>query len=270
MFYSCLQGQSMVVEGNEWSVRDFGLFSPTVQTRLFRIQEEETFNDIVYRTVYATSDTTGMNWRKVDLLREDSLGRVYTPDGDGEQLLYDFSLEVNDTIRINSPYSFGCPLYVQSIDTIELFNGEKRKKFNFGDPYGFNYSWIEGIGASHGPLFNLYCALDISTFTACFSNSEEMLFSAFDDDCFIETSVSNVLPSDVNVFPKPFSDELHITSSVTNIQSYKIFDLHGRLVKEGNNAYDVIDMSSISTGAFIILLEARDGNVYSDKLIKLD
>ena len=69
-----IQGQSMLEAGNEWSVRDIGFFDNVVQTFLFRIQGEEVLDDVVYKVLYTTSDTTEMNWRKAALLREDSLG----------------------------------------------------------------------------------------------------------------------------------------------------------------------------------------------------
>lgn len=261
----------MVVEGNEWSVIRGGIFGPSFQTQLFRIQEEEIIDDVVYHSVYSTRDTTGLNWLDTgDRLREDSTGKVFIRNGDQDELLYDFSLELNDTIVLN--YSnFDCKLFVYSIDTVVLFNGEERKQINFNTDFYVGYTgifWIEGIGSSFGPFFRRYCTTDVDTNLSCFSNSDGELYSRF--DCFIETSVSNVLPSDVKVFPKPFKNELHVNSRETIIQSYRIFDLHGKLVKEGDNVNDAIDMSSLQTGAFILLLEAADGNVYSDKLVKLD
>ena len=72
------------------------------------------------------------------------------------RLMYDFSLNTNDTLWINKDY----PPYVvgsKQIGGLEGFKGVYRDVMWSGDedPY-YNTTWLEGVGGIEGPINNVY------------------------------------------------------------------------------------------------------------------
>lgn len=266
--------QRMVKEGNQWSVYDPPFIVSNSSTEIYRIGGDTLVDNLLYHQVYTTRDTSGLNWRlSIDLLREDTTTkRVYWKAGSQDEfLLYDFSLEVGDTIPFQISFDFVCDVFVHSIDTVTLENGEQRRRLNLGDQsYGL-YSgdyWIEGIGSNHGPFFYRYCATDQNFILLCHSDAEGILFSNSSEGCFIATSVSNILPPDIEVFPNPFTDEIQIKFEETSLSSIQILDIMGRQVLEEKDVYNVINTSMLESGTYILLLQTTEGRTFSQKLIK--
>ena len=111
---------------------------------LFGLLNQDTIIDsIKYHKLFSFSDTifTRENATFVGGIREDSLKRIYykgknvfesyliDPHPDEEKLLYDFSLNVGDTFRLNHSYAFSedDSLVVSKIDSL-LINNKYRKK----------------------------------------------------------------------------------------------------------------------------------------------
>jgi len=101
-------------------------------------------------------------------LREDSSKKVYQWETNGDYLLYDFSLQLNDTFityntRTDTANSVANYWHITNIDSI-LIGSENRKRFILtsikvvfpnGDTQLWTYNtdyWIEGIGSTSGLL----------------------------------------------------------------------------------------------------------------------
>jgi hypothetical protein len=120
----------------------------------------------------------------VGALREDSLKKVWfyaftefninlgwwSFEQDSIYQLYDFSLSVGDTLPFTAG---GYPLFVTSIDSITLINGEPRRRHVLS----YNVYCIEGIGATNnifGPRF--WCSLDCSSVLKCYIHNDTLLY----------------------------------------------------------------------------------------------
>lgn len=83
--------------------------------------------------------------------RNDSLNKkvYYWNAVDGEQLLYDFNLNLNDKLPQTYGYRYyggGDTAFVSSVDSV-LVNGEYHKRFGISNSFEQNYVYlIEGIG----------------------------------------------------------------------------------------------------------------------------
>jgi hypothetical protein len=84
-------------------------------------------------------------------IREDTVAKkVFIYDdlnSPHDQLLYDFSLQVGDTLH--SLYNGGGTLYVTAINNVTLNNSEIRQEFIFNNSGGLE-NYIESIGGSQG------------------------------------------------------------------------------------------------------------------------
>jgi hypothetical protein len=93
--------------------------------------------------------------------------------------------------------------------------------------------------------------------------------TGFIPDC-ITLSISDVIPTTENqklitVYPNPTNGLVHIEIPNQTIQSIKVYDLQGQLIKETTECQ--FDLSNFSNGTYFIKAQTKQGN-YTHKLIK--
>ena len=215
-------------------------------------------------------------------LREGN-GKVFvnfTNDITNESLLYDFTLNVGDTIHSNDP-SGQLPnnRIIYKIDTVQLMTGEKRKMFHSN-----YFSYIEGIGSTNGlfwpPSSICTCLPYYYTILACFKSGTDDLYTdkywCSDGNCCGVLTDINEPKADMirsSLQPNPASDFVKIEFSNTNdpCTSVEIMDFQGRKINSlpvtGTNGI-TIDVSHYHKGIYFILVRYAAGTE-THKLIKL-
>jgi hypothetical protein len=137
-----------------------------------------------------------------------------------EYLLYDFSLNVGDTIppSINNFYQ----ATIQSIDSI-LINGSYRKRFNVN---AF-CSIIEGIGSTTGLIEELF-VFEFGGHLNCFSQNGETLYPDTTSICDLTTLVESISKKRVTlkISPNPAHNSFTITSPFQNAE-LEIYNMLG-------------------------------------------
>lgn len=272
LFYSFALSQSLVKEGHQWNVLLSTFWSPLVSTSILQIQGDTIVNDTLYHKMYRVEYSTGSNLELVSFgIREDTLGKVYTRryGANVEEILYDFSLELNDTFHLAGSVQFD----VYNVDSITINSGERRKRIQLkAGNYGFGPTWVEGIGAVYsGPFWiDNFLFSDASTSLLCFYDDGELLYPESPMTCFEQSTVSahNILPADISIYPNPMSDVLHITHEATPLRSISILNSIGVKVYESSYVQE-LDVSALNMGTYILLLEDDSGNVYSKKIVKM-
>ncbi len=70
-------------------------------------------------------------------------------------------------------------------------------------------------------------------------------------------------------YPNPVNDQLRMEFS-PDVQptQVELYDLQGRLVRLQRNAFEQIDISSLSSGIYSMRITLTDGQVFSDKVVK--
>lgn len=213
------------------------------------------------------------------------------------RLLYDFGLEVGDTLFNYSPYvsedysimyapfDFADEQHANvllDIDTM-MIGGELRihQKFGFVDEeqvqYGNFYNVIEGIG-NIGPFFGdsqLHTdEIECEGQFLCYED-DGFSYSVYGDDCDCQfqqeiTSVTDVtLDDNIDVFPNPTSDLLNIVSDLVPLQSLSLHDMTGKVVVDrssmAGNRYS-IQTSTMHAGLYILNVTLEDGSQYFTKV----
>ena len=266
-----LYAQNLVEIDNQWNIAVYPTFSPNTTSYSIRIGEDTTLNNIVYNKVYYSSDSLNTSWQFYNsYLREDLTKKVFLKEGSSEDILiYDFSLEVNDTFLVEDV----CTLIVHEVDSVMLNNGEVRKRLKLGikeiPDWGEEY-WIDGIGSNFGLISHFgFCYSDYSDALLCFYSNSELLYPETPPSCFI-TPVREIKPSNFKVSPNPFFDVLNVESEEFDIEYYIIYDITGRIINEGmfGNLNYRINLQQIKTGFYILVLRDMQGKLYSQKLIK--
>jgi len=200
----------------------------------------------------------------------------YIPSYDStEQLLYDFNLQVGDTIKGFLTRTCG-GTKVTGLDSI-LINHNYRKRWNLN--YGLNI--IEGIGANNGLLEGLCSILcDCQSMLMCFTQNNIILYAdssfPFYDlqrRCDVITSTNNLTKknSSITLSPNPF----HSTSTLSIFDSrftkgdLKIYDLMGGLVQQQiiTNQSTIINRNGLCDGLYFYRLSNSEGLMLTGKFV---
>ena len=168
--------QTMVDTNKVWSIiqsDDWGVYYT-----YFCAFKNDTLNpNFNYKGLYYTFDSTMTTWTYTNMmLREDTSKKVYVGGGVNDLLLYDFNVNINDTVTtlgIGNGEAF--KMIVDSINTITLLDGELRKRiFLHVLDDACTDVWIDGIGSIYGvygisnvcgqdAMFELNCLIENNT-----------------------------------------------------------------------------------------------------------
>ncbi len=199
-------------------------------------------------------------------IREDvTTKRVYKLVNGFDQLLYDFSLQVSNTITLSN----GLTYTVTSITDVNV-SGGTRRKFNLYNFAG-GETWIEGVGSNNHPLIPHYeLPSDPYIYLTCSAQNGQSIYNhglangSTPTDCSMLLSTNDYqnLNKQISFYPNPFNTELTISSetSLENL-TLKIFNSLGQLVKEIEN---------LNGNSIKINRENINNGIYQLQLIKND
>lgn len=207
-------------------------------------------------------------------IRQDtSLRTVYfVPPGDTlEQLLYDFKLNVGDTIRgyLNEFFE-ECDTII-SIDSV-LVGSDYRKRWYTNSWY--NVHIIEGIGSNYGLVERDFCqATDMPSFTMdCASATGLYNYPNPGVACQVISGLSSLESNKnlIRITPNPATSKISINAGNLNVKQVEFYSEIGELVYssklEMNNE---IDIETLSSGFYFVKC-ISENNIYSIlKVIKL-
>lgn len=248
-----LSGQNnfpFIQEGKIWAdlTKTSGTPPPsggeTAWTDYYKFEGDTLIQGKLYHSLYiCEKDSTMTNWVLDDYFyyyREDS-NRVYRYDWftDNEIQIYNFDLEVGDSMLIDSFYGYANVIKVDST----LISGDYRKTIHFDSPDDI---WIAGLGSLYrtfepllyyfigGNMFELLCVSD--TTGQLYQNPNY-------DGCYVDTIIMGTREigsekPDIQIFPNPLNKTCNIKISVKvdPFDRLILFDNLGRIVR-----YEVID-----------------------------
>jgi hypothetical protein len=200
--------------------------------------------------------------------------KVYIiPESDSiEQLLYDFDMQVGDTLvgylSVCSPTSM-CDTVI-SIDSV-LVGSTYRKRWYINSAY--HVYFIEGIGSTYGLLdFVPTNMVDLSDIVLdCFQQNGQNLYPDTLGSCPLLTSVAT-LPSTemiIKIHPNPSKGNIRVDLGSTKIsESWTLFSLNGQVIQSekihGKNQFEV---NGISPGFYLLTISFEDGRKANRKII---
>ncbi len=258
----------------EWTIYYWAFSGPPGDpseglTTTYSIIGDSTIGGVAYRSLASSGGSFN------DLLVRDDNGKwFFIPEGEQtEYLLYDFTAVAGDTITINNPFHpefsqgpMPVQLIVQSI-SMDIVIGRRMWDMRYAEdpfyPYGL---WIEGIGSTNG-LTGIHSYLDVAYYLKCFQENGDMIYP-YPAAVACETALSVDEPSKQNeiaVHPSPASNQVRISSDIP-IDQVIVTDLSGRRShvpwKE-----NVLDVSSLPAGIYVIKIIDRDQRMHSAKLV---
>ncbi len=232
----------------------------------------------IYQISYSASTTcyaTGGNGFAGGI-REDSSKHVYIrySASSAEELLYDFNLNVGDTVFTTQ--NCGCDATVIAIDSI-LIGTTYRKQFHVAKNFfcgGGTASIIEGIGSTKN-LNQCFGWLEQTSSLTCFWQDGQALFPSASSNCtpLVQNIIESESVASINAFPNPATEQIVITS--TNqfhiAQLVTIVDVNGRIVRsevaQPENGALVIHQGDLGAGIYFIEITNHDGRVERVKVL---
>lgn len=178
---------------------------------------------------------------------------IYPPPG--EFLLYDFNLEIGDTMDFGGFYdeSFGSESGVVTDITYEnVFGIENVKVYHFAELEYYSFQLYEGIGTSHG-LYTLSFTKDAGWQMTDFGTNLNA------DEITLKKS---------NVYPNPFTNQIQIESQkpILNLQ---LFDMSGKIILSKPSVSELNSgLTSLPRGIYHLRISFKDKTRETLKLIK--
>jgi hypothetical protein len=188
----------------------------------------------------------------------------YFPNTHSEELLYDFSVSIGDTL-------FGYAV-VDTIYSVTTNDGLSRKCISFnkrcrncGDRF------IEGIGGPQGPFELPFEFFEEGYFILCIKDESSVIEDISGCYDFITSINEKNLNYNLKIYPNPVSDLLHIDfKNISGNKLVKILNVFGQKIDSySTNEKNIeIDFSKVKTGVFFVNIVTDVSENMNYKLIK--
>ncbi|MEX2380295.1 MAG: T9SS type A sorting domain-containing protein [Vicingaceae bacterium] len=177
-----------------------------------------------------------------------------------ERLLYDYDINVNDTINQNLIQGTK-KVWVDSIVN-QTFSNNNRRVY-----YLSNKSvMIEGIGYTSG-LIRQGRVADAHDHLACMQLNSVSIFSQYTGCQNIITSIQKKEEEDfINIYPNPTEGFVQL-STTAKLQTIEVYNLQGQKVQEINPQERSWELPEQS-GLYLIRLQDKKGRFYTEKMVR--
>jgi hypothetical protein len=256
--------QSLVRENKLWSNTEIGTETGSERKSYWiKFQGDTIITNKTYKKIFKSNDKNHEKWFVLRFIREDSTKKVYespNPELWGEFLLYDFNLDMGDSIFTLDRYFY--------VDTI-IYSPFGNLKDTLKHIHIGNAIWIEGIGnimegilfgAQDFDLVGAFCDL------VCYFENDELIYhNPLFETCFPVNAVSAKNPAietGIKIFPNPANHEITIrTQSGDRIQSIELVGLTGvSILKQAgiNKAEYRLYTGSLRKGVYVLTVKTKN------------
>lgn len=266
-----------------------------INTYTYRFGKDTMVNNKRYhKLLCAYNSDSDFEYAKI-IIREDSnriyfinfndsvhsyLGTYFNyEDTINEKILYDFNLNIGDTITTGGISTMGPTskkyfYTIIDVDTVIINDTPLRRLIIEDEEYYFGkqFEWIEGIGSNFG-LITRFRVWDTATpeLFCCSQNGEIIYQSETAQEykaCCIYVGINDISNFNLNIYPNPTTSKINI--DIGNSHAFLVmFDMTGKMIQQKhiyNNC--VLDLSNYPIGVYTINLFSEQGLI-SKRLIKL-
>jgi hypothetical protein len=255
---------------SEWRVDSYVADPPEYRYECYKdyIDGDTVINGVaylkIYRSGYERVDLGPNSWYLYftrglhGFLREEN-HKWYTFFNDQDQLLFDFTMEVNDTVT--SAFTFplmGAPILVTAIDSV-MVDGANKIRFHINPEFGAEYI-IEDIGATSG-LFENMSFFEWGSELICFAKNSISLWGTSTDSCDLDVSLpeKKIQNQGISVYPNPAGDYTNVfIPPGFREANISLMDPFGRIVLHQSqiaNGVVKIPLTSLTSGLYQVLVE---------------
>ena len=219
----------IVEDGKQWNVLFSYPWSPPEPqhkyTDIYKIEGDTLVDGVSYKVMHTTRNENLTGWSVCGVIRETEDKQVlYRRDGSSyDEILYDFSMEVGDTIIMNGNGFYPDMMFV--VETNEILVGdEPRQQIVLEYPWGDQEIWIEGVGSLYGIIDSGSRFLDGgSTDLLCYYEDGDLIWQNTTpgyNECYIVNPSQHgdlVITPNVLTFESfPESQTIHLINQTDN------------------------------------------------------
>jgi len=192
------------------------------------------------------------------------------PSDTSEYLLYNFNLQVGDTIPM-SHYNNNPNLTISAIDSISTPYGY-RKRFMLKSQ-GLNAQYlIEGIGTSYGLMEGYQQGSDGGTDLVCFSLNNISCYPATGSDCNLAVGIDTPERKvSVSVFPNPMNQYVTFQFGVDIVDAeLNIYNVYGKNIRSIRNVSGkqlILERKDLNSGVYFYELKQDGRKLTTGKLV---
>jgi hypothetical protein len=244
------------------------------------ISGDTIINSIQYHKLFTPYIQTSVKSKSIQIntgyngaIRQDTLIRkvfIVPRFESTEQLLYDFTMQVGDSVKGFIQTVFDPKDVVFSIDSV-LVGNSYRKRWNINLSY--NISIIEGVGCtfglieqSPGQIIDYY---DIGI--SCFRQNDLTIYPDTLTNCELITSVNPIEKQIdlINVYPNPSNGTFNIEFDQSkNIKQVQVTDLIGNIIfQKEKNIPSKLCIDNLSPGIFMLSIIDQDNKRINKKIL---
>lgn len=229
----------------------------------YEISGDTVISSVTYHKITKTGYTNNFfcyppDWGYVGCYREDTLKHIYfiPRSAASDTLLYDFNLSIGDTVQGYLTCFCMEPIVVDSIDSILVGNGYRRRYIVDGcNNMAQGYALIEGIGSSRG-LLDCIASFESGALLDCFSDHGQTIYPDTTTFCpILIESVAETQEMKWSVYPNPAADVITFQSNdYSGRLLITITNLTGQIVRSEN--------ISASDGGFTVSRNGLPSGIY--------
>ncbi|MFZ5552415.1 MAG: T9SS type A sorting domain-containing protein [Bacteroidota bacterium] len=240
--------------------------------RRYFVYGDTIINTVTYKKIYGHSmgsyvgnpfcppfyfNNDGLLYPPAAILREDTSQRkVFIWDNNTEYVLWDFSLNVGDTLYAG--YHYPIDFVVDSVGLYPLSNGNLRRAIyldSFGDPF-----CVEEVGGFFTMFFPQYGPVWLN----CVKNNGEKIWGG---SCYNFLSIDEIEKPGINYYIN--ENNYLIVSGSEIISRIGLFNAQGSQIFSSviNNINTSVNLQQISNGLYILQFTLTDGSLLSFKVI---
>jgi len=203
-------------------------------------------------------------------------GKVYARGEETEEfLIYDFTLEVGDTVTAGNPNEpgYNSALFtVKEVEFIPLEDGSLAKQLKVENPLQASFRWIEGVGSSDNTFApGTEWENDYTWhWFKCVFEEDELFYTVSSSCNLVRTEEIAKVP--LEIYPNPSSSIFNVSLPSDMFFEEKwinIYSVTGDLVltKNFDNEMIGIDVSALGVGVYLVKVTAENKSYYG-KIIK--
>ncbi len=284
-----------------WKLTYGAMNSPQVGHRILRFEKDTIINQLTYNNIENTSEVLQGIEDTVRFLHDEyylrtELGKVFYWDGEQDQLIYNFSMRIGDTIvwrpkEIDINPTENCYAYFVLDNLTYIYGIFERQIIQIGtlyEPYWETETKVridEGVGLSH--FYNTFTEeweiwghLIPDLILQCFFDGEDegrlcyyrgILRSLGDEeDCADLVSEVNIpeIENQYSIYPNPSEERIFIEGNLSAIKAITILDLFGNTMMH-LKAQHQVNIQDLSPGIYLIMLSSEKGIEQIQKIVKI-
>ncbi len=280
LFALIAKSQSLVDTNFVWSeINETYNYLDTIrQTKYIKFSGDTIIETKHYKKVMRSDDEFMTTWYHYDdyYIREDTSKKVFLYTNGEDKLIYDFGVNIGDTINLEYGDSF-----IACVDTIYTENvlGINRKKIILRDSSGYNAIWYEKIGniteqnillptygygfsGITGPITGILCVKE---------NGNLIYQNPNYSECFYLTDINTgQLNNTTKIYPNPAKNNLYISIDNNNLNvNIKLYNSLGKVIYNENFTNKlIINTSNFLSGIYFLKLTNAKTNIVEKIIIQ--